>query len=1814
MDLPKDFGRAHSRRRSSITFLKFVLCVLTMVSTVGCNLVNNVLKSMINSDVLSMSTSAVTVSQDQVFSGNTVTVTLATKDQNNNSLISPTALAVTFSLTGGTSQGTFGSTTDNGDGTYSATFMGTTVGTAAQVTAWINGVQVTGPTSTVQVVAGNYSLSNSTLTIGSANLASGSTTTVTLTVYDTNDNPITSGGLIVTLSLNGGSSTASFSSVTDHNNGTYTATVTGLVAGTASNVIAKIQGSALTSTVPSLTVVPGPASVITITAGNNQSGTVNTALTNSLAVTVKDANANLIPNLTMDWNVSSGSATLGASSNSTGSDGLGSTNTLTLGTTAGAVQITVTVDSTTVSATFNETAIASSTISSVGWDLAPVLTYTASNTTAMTGFRAKLLDAYGNTITSNSSATVTLSLSTGTGALGGTTTQTVSSGVANFSNITYTKAETIILKATENASGNNDSTTSGSIVISPAAADHLAKIAGDNQSVVAGSVVSTNPQVQVQDIYNNAVSGVVLTFTPSSGASVGSATVTTSSGNASTTLTTSNTSGTNTLTVARQTTALPGTPATVSFTETGIPGAATQLVFSTQPGGTDNVAGVVLASQPVVKIEDTHGNLITTGSDSTLSMTLSPSSGVISGTNVITASGGIATFAGLSIGSSGSITLTASATGSGGSLSQTSSAFTVHAQPQAPGLTLTSAAYSNSTTVTMTVVCNASLVLFQESSTAPASTASGWQSCNTSQSFTISSGDGTHTIYAWGQDAYGNVSTSYTSVSMVLDTTSPTVSETSLSGGVYAGGSTQNITWSASDTNIATSPIKLEYTTDGSTWTTLVSAMANSGTYSWSLPTSTNTTQAQVRVTATDKAGNSSQALSSAFSIDSTAPTISSITVNGGTTTTSNNYVPITLTASDNLKVNQFCLKYNTTTAPTSSDSCWVSVATAGQTAASSVTISNYSFRIGFSGGSYTIYAWIMDQAGNISTLGPTNGVDSGSVIYAPPSPPTLTQAVATSTASPNTPPSSSDLTATVGSTVYIFWQASSTNSIPSNGIALSYTTDDTNYTTISSASGLPNSQGTGCTLFGSYTGCYVWTNGSPTSSFFRVRAQVTDSSGLVANNNTLPVNASQINFLAGNVNTGTGSSANAAVFLSTVQSDIRDADINSLVIHPSGTIYFNDKTRGILKVDPSTGLQTVFIPIGSSQTGDGGPATSANLKTPTKLLLDYQNNLLIWDYDRIRLVNLSVSPATISTFLGGGASTSATVSGATNLKFQMVGTASNSGYRPIYALPNGDILVMADCSLCNSIRWYQKASNQVTTISIHGTGIISAGTSIDVSTCSYPGWAPVLDSSGNLQDLLVNYYTYPTTSGSCSYDSSFHGYQTVFDTTGAFVSNLGSSGTTNQYILGKNNKTYLLQRTGGALTPFSSTSLTFSSNLLGGLGYCADGTALGSCAMTLDDVFVDSNGNLYFAENGSIRTVSQGDLYTIAGQTLNYGNGGSPLLARFGTVPAIGLWNDGSQDRLVILDNQEHYLREAGLGTSGTIQQIAGTGVSSTPSTSLAALSQPIFDTYNNYSAGTFALDPSGNVYMNSAGSTIGVLNRSSGEWQRFSGGGSTPYYLAAAGAAGTQLQYNPPNYMVPVLGYGNNEVLISAINYVVSSTSYPYLLVGDTTTTDTTEIAGMTSSSAQASVWCSDGTSLTSCDVPYVTTGPSYFGSAYDSQSGAWFVASPVSSSTLKKIVPGSTMLTYLSGSFTGGMRNFAYNRVSSTVEDFWYCNVSTGKINKIVATNGVAGTTTTLSWPINPMACMGYNMVYSSTRNSLVFIYLENGMYGMAEYLNP
>jgi hypothetical protein len=211
--------------------------------------------------ITSYSQTMVSVTPSIINPGSTTTVTLHAKDLFAND-IKIGGATVIFSLSGGTSTGTFGAVTDNHNGTYSSIFTGALQGTAATINATFNSNNITSTLPTITVAPFTISTATSTVSVSSPTVIAGSSVIITLQAKNAAGTNLTSGGGHVAFTYSGGTSTGTISVVTDHGNGTYTATFTGNRAGTPTTIYALISDSTVLTPRPTIGVTPASVSYL----------------------------------------------------------------------------------------------------------------------------------------------------------------------------------------------------------------------------------------------------------------------------------------------------------------------------------------------------------------------------------------------------------------------------------------------------------------------------------------------------------------------------------------------------------------------------------------------------------------------------------------------------------------------------------------------------------------------------------------------------------------------------------------------------------------------------------------------------------------------------------------------------------------------------------------------------------------------------------------------------------------------------------------------------------------------------------------------------------------------------------------------------------------------------------------------------------------------------------------------------------------------------------------------------------------------------------------------------------------------------------------------------------------------------------------------------------------------------------------------------------------------------------------------------------------------------------------------------------------
>ncbi|MGA2970243.1 MAG: type II secretion system protein, partial [Acidimicrobiales bacterium] len=271
-------------------------------------------------------------------------------------------------------------------------------------------------------------------------------------------------------------------------------------------------------------------------------------------------------------------------------------------------------------------------------------------------------DSFGNVVATakNGSNTMGLSFSlTGGGTLSSCSQGTLMSGYylisgchgsAYSSSVTLTATSTI--SVTVNGTSSMPSTTSSSFGITGVPANLIFStppVAG-----ASGSIFTTMPVLEVVDSSGTrvvtAATGGTLTLTASGGTLANCTNLTLVSGVVSPQnctfagLESTNYTLTGTITVNVGGTNYPLSATSGNFSPS-LPGAATQLVFVTSPVG--GAAGSVFPTQPVVYVEDSSGNLV---SSSNAVITLTASGGTLANCADLAATGGVVNVAGCTFG------------------------------------------------------------------------------------------------------------------------------------------------------------------------------------------------------------------------------------------------------------------------------------------------------------------------------------------------------------------------------------------------------------------------------------------------------------------------------------------------------------------------------------------------------------------------------------------------------------------------------------------------------------------------------------------------------------------------------------------------------------------------------------------------------------------------------------------------------------------------------------------------------------------------------------------------------------------------------------------------------------------------------------------------------------------------------------------------------------------------------------------------------------------------------------------------------------
>ncbi|WP_413560874.1 Ig-like domain repeat protein [Bdellovibrio sp. HCB209] len=1045
--------------------------------------------------------------------------------------------------------------------------------------------------------------------------------------------------------------------------------------------------------------------------------------------------------------------------------------------------------------------------------------------------------------------------------------------------------------------------------------------------------------------------------------------------------------------------------------------------------------------------------------------------------------------------------------------------------------------------------------------------------------------DATYTLTANQTDAAGNVGSS-AGRTVVKDATAPAITVTTPAA--VQGGGVVNATWVNTEVNVATGSSFTVELYDGANWSTIGTRAATAGNnsavnYSYngiSVPV-TNTNAARLRVTLVDAAGNQTAATSGAFVIDNTPPTLSSFVLNSGGASTNKNNIPVSFTGVDSLSnISKICMK-TSSTAPTSGSSCWVNVASYGLAASKNLSTSSIYYNVGLVSGTYTIYIWLMDAVGNISTNAASTGVDRGTIVYNSPNPPSISAIQLTSTDTPGNPPAGNDLKVTSGQPIYLKWNIVSTTGLAANSIRVSYTVDDSGETGVLSST-LSNGANGGCTVTAGYTGCAMFS--APVGTYFRLKLKAVDTEGFLTTITSNPLNSGSINFLAGNTDLGLGSSAKSAL--------LQPSGSNSLAVLDDGRIFVVD-SRGLAWVNPTTGVYEIIATTASSASGDGGPLTSAKFKSITGIWVDSNNDILVADERTIRKINTRVSPMTIARYIGGGSDTGSYVGIATNYR-------SSINIKRLSVSSNGDIYFVGENS--RKVRKYTAATGAVSLITLSGAGNTNSTTQ-DNTLCTHTDYFVKFDTNGNTEKMGW-VLSSGGTGSSCAISSTneTRTYAQVDPTTG--IAMLPAPGRINNATGFREPVDFYNDKSGNLYTgyynstnaqgifKFDASTLTWSRIYgLPSIGTCADATPTDECALQVQAMAFNSQGQLFYidARSKAIRTIDYEEkIRTLAGDPLGSENGKAAGVSRFVDLTDVKAWNNNGTSTITLYDFGDVRMREFVPG--GNLTTVAGLQYTKNPTNGQVASAVPMANVYDGAPT-RFLLAANGDIYYPRQQGWASRILRSTGVWDDILGGWT----------------YGPG----PVALNGNT-LLVSSFSYngtlnrLVDS-RLQFVNISGKTQTRAVWLDGSTNIDSTV---CADNAVVAgSCSINGLALDRAYQG-AWDPATSSYLVADTGGNRIAKFASDGSGVMSTL---LTTGSRTFSFfttNRPANLSSNAVF-TCTGGVLYKYDLNN--SGAESTIALPNTTFTCKG-PVTYDSNRGTLLFVYKQNGLEGVAEVINP
>jgi uncharacterized protein (TIGR03437 family) len=372
------------------------------------------------------------------------------------------------------------------------------------------------------------------------------------------------------------------------------------------------------------------------------------------------------------------------------------------------------------------------------------------------------------------------------------------------------------------------------------------------------------------------------------------------------------------------------------------------------------------------------------------------------------------------------------------------------------------------------------------------------------------------------------------------------------------------------------------------------------------------------------------------------------------------------------------------------------------------------------------------------------------------------------------------------------------------------------------------------------------------------------------------------------------------------------NAELNQpqgLAVDSAGNLFIADMRNARVRRVTNGAIATVAGNGTWGFSGDGGPASSAQLSQPYSVAVDPAGNLFIADTfnNRIR----KVSNGTITTVAGGGTAfgdggpaTSAQLSFPQGVAVDSAGNLyiADTGNSRIRIVSNGLIATVAGNGTCE-FSWDNGTATVAGLCNPYGVAVDSAGR-VYIADAGNNRVRKV--SNGVMATLAGN--------GTCGFGGDY-GLATSAGLCGPYGVAVDSTGSV--YIADAGNSR-VRKVSGGAIATIAGNGTQPG---FGGDG----GPASGAQLLQPQGVAVDSAGNLYIADtlNNRVRKVANGAITTVAGNgTSGYGGDNGPATSAQLFWP-LGVAVDSSGN-LYIADASNHVIRKV---SNGAITTVVGNG-----------------------------------------------------------------------------------------------------------------------------------------------------------------------------------------------------------------------------------------------------------------------------------------------